>query len=288
MSPVLCVVGDLVTDVVVELDGEIVAGTDTPARIHRRRGGAAANLAVTAVRIGADVRLLGNVGADPDGDTLAEEMAACGVDARLTRGGRTGTVVVLVDTTGERTMLTDRGSSHELGGVDETVLDDADALYLTGYSLLADPARTTVTGLAAVASARGVAVHVDVASAGSVAALGVDEFVDRLGAVRPDVVHLNADEGRLLSGVVALRDIAPLVVVHAGADPAIVHRGPQTEGVPALDIGPVRDSTGAGDAFVAGWLVASASGADALDATRSAHAAAAAHLRRRTDHDARR
>lgn len=280
MTLTVCVVGDLMTDVVVELGGPVTLGTDTQARITRRRGGAAANFAVAAARLGAHVRFVANVGDDADGRALEDALRAADVEPRLSRSGRTGTIVVLVDQGGERTMLNDRASAPELGDVPADILDGAGALCLTGYSLLDDPERETVTRLAADARAANVPVTIDIASAGAVASLGVDQFLARLAAVAPTVVHLNADEAQLLATSRPLRELAATVVVHRGGAPAMVHRGVDSTGVPALVIENVADSTGAGDAFVAGWTVAFLNGADALDATRSAHAAAASHLHR--------
>lgn len=280
MNPTVCVVGDLVTDIVVELGGPVTLGTDTRARITHRRGGAAANFAVAAAGLGAHVRFVANVGDDADGRVLEDALRAADVEPTLTRSGRTGTIVVLVDDSGERTMLNDRASASELVDVPTDVLDGAGALALTGYSLLADPERETVTALAAHALATNVAVIVDIASAGAVATLGVDEFLGRLAAVAPTVVHLNADEAQLVATVRPVRELAATVVVHRGAAPAMVHRGADSVGVPPFLVENVTDSTGAGDAFVAGWTVAYLNGADALDATHSGHATAAAHLDR--------
>src|SRR5688572_17833675 len=111
----LCAVGDLVEDVVVLLDGPPARGTDTTARISRHRGGSAANVAVAAAAASREkrARFVGHVGADDLGDRLLAELAAAGVDLAVTRGGHTGSIVVLVDPDGERTMLTDRGASPD-------------------------------------------------------------------------------------------------------------------------------------------------------------------------------
>ena len=57
----LCCIGDLVEDVVVWLTSDIATGTDTNASIRRRRGGSAANVAVSAALTGASVRFIGRV-----------------------------------------------------------------------------------------------------------------------------------------------------------------------------------------------------------------------------------
>lgn len=85
----LAVVGDLVEDVV----GPVGRGTGTPSRVIGSRGGSAADVAVAAAAW-RPVRLLGCVGADPLGDRLVAGLAGAGVDVRVQRRGRTGSVPV--------------------------------------------------------------------------------------------------------------------------------------------------------------------------------------------------
>ena len=125
----LVAVGDLVEDVVVwpaglaagqaggQAAGPARHGTDNPAVIHRTRGGSAANVAAfarAAAPAAVPARFIGCVGADPAGDVLCAELAGRGVDVRVQRRGRTGTIVVLVDGDGERTMYPDRAAAAEL------------------------------------------------------------------------------------------------------------------------------------------------------------------------------
>src|SRR4029079_3745926 len=67
---VLCVLGDLVDDVVVWLGGPIAPDTDTPAQVFHRRGGSAANVAAFAAGIGRPVRFIGQVADDLAGSRL--------------------------------------------------------------------------------------------------------------------------------------------------------------------------------------------------------------------------
>src|SRR5262249_34856351 len=114
----LCAVGDLVEDVVVWLSEPPRGATDTPVRVFHRRGGSAANVAAFAAGIdGSSARFTGRGGAAAAGDRLVNGLVAAGVDARVQRVGRTGTIVVLVAPVGERTMLTDRGASTALTAV---------------------------------------------------------------------------------------------------------------------------------------------------------------------------
>ena len=113
----LAVAGDLVEDIVVWAAEPLRAATDTAARVFRARGGSAANVAALAAPL-VPTRFIGRVGADAAGAALADDLAAAGVDVHVQRAGRTGTVVLLVDAEGERTMFPDRGASAELADVD--------------------------------------------------------------------------------------------------------------------------------------------------------------------------
>ena len=140
----LAVVGDLLEDIVVRIGTPPALGTDTPAHIERRRGGSAANVAACAARAGVSVRFIGCVGEDELGEWLVSSSRADGVDVRVQRRGRTGSVVVLVGPDGERTMLPDRAAATELVDVDEAWLDGVTWLHVPSYSLLSEPIGTTV------------------------------------------------------------------------------------------------------------------------------------------------
>jgi ribokinase len=134
------VVGDVATDVVVVLSGDPTPGSDRPASISTRGGGAAANVAVHLARLGTPVRLVGCVGDDPSGAGLTAELAAAGVRTalRTVAGIPTGTVVSLVEPGGQRSMLADRGANLELLPDDVPAFAAGGHLYLSGYTLL-DP-----------------------------------------------------------------------------------------------------------------------------------------------------
>src|SRR6478735_7210944 len=116
MTGLVSVVGDLVEDVVVWVDGPVEHGTDNPATVRRAPGGSAANVAAAVARAGGRARFVGRVG--DDGDGLVARLIADGVEALVQRGGRTGTVVVLVEPEGERTMFPDRAASADLAAID--------------------------------------------------------------------------------------------------------------------------------------------------------------------------
>ena len=275
-SPVV-VVGDVATDVVAVLEGDPAPGSDRPAAIRSRGGGAGANVAVHLARLGTPVVLAGCIGEDAAGAGLVAELTAAGVGLalRTVPGAATGTIVSLVEPGGQRSMLADRGANLALQPADVPPPAPDGHLHLSGYTLL-DP-RPRAAGLAALtaAVAAGCTVSLDPASSGPLRGYGVDRWLADTAAAT--LVMPNADEARLLTGcadvVDAARSLAQrhaAVAVTLGADGALwasadvlVHRSAHaTE---------VVDTTGAGDAFAAGLLAAwladrAVDPADALDA----------------------
>jgi sugar/nucleoside kinase (ribokinase family) len=273
---VLGVVGDLLEDVVIHVAGPPARGTDTPARIERRRGGSAANVAAAAARAGGAVRFVGRVGADMLGELLVGALAADGVDVRVQRGGRTGSVAVLVEPDGERTMLPDRGAAAELEAIDPAWLADLGWLHLTAYSLCGEPAGPAAQEAARRVRAADGRISVDVSSVAVVEAFGRSRFGDLLEQVAPDVVFANAVEARTLVG----RPPGVLVVKDGPRPVVVTQPDGRTVEVDVPPIGPVTDTTGAGDAFAAGFLVAMLEGSPADVAARSGVALAVRSLGR--------
>jgi sugar/nucleoside kinase (ribokinase family) len=276
---VLGVVGDLVEDVVVWFTGELRYATDNAARITRCRGGSAANVAAMAALLGTPTRFIGRVGNDASGTVLVQELAALGVDVRAQRGGRTGTVVVLVDPTGERTMFPDRASAAELASVSHDCLDSLRVLHATSYSLAAEPAASTTIELLAAARVAGIAISLDASSTSVLEDVGLERYLEMVELIRPSIFFANAQEADLLD-LGRPQFEAMITVVKDGPDPTVLRDrsgGSRSVAVPCLD--QVRDSTGAGDAFSAGFLSAYLRGRGPVDAVVAGHATARTLLR---------
>jgi sugar/nucleoside kinase (ribokinase family) len=265
----LLVIGDVVTDVLARHAAPPAPGTDTAADIVVRPGGSAANAAAWAGRLGARVRLLARVGTDT-GDWHRAQLRAAGVEThlRLDPEHPTAVIIVLVDGTGERTMLTDRGAGGRLGPADwdEALLADAGWLHLSGYTLFTEPGRELAEAALAAARARGVPVSVDPASTGFLATFGAERFLAATAGA--DVLLPNRDEARLLTGDADPRRAAArlsgrygLVVVKLGDDGALAARDGAVVLRAAAEPARAVDSTGAGDAFAAGLVTAMLGGA---------------------------
>ncbi|MEU9253109.1 PfkB family carbohydrate kinase [Streptomyces sp. NPDC048270] len=277
----LLVVGDVVTDVVAVHPEPLAPATDTAARIRTLPGGAGANAACWAARTGAaEVRLLARVGTE-SARWHERALLDAGVRPRLVvdREEPTGTVVALVGKDAERTFLTDSGAALRLCPADWTpsLLDGVAHLHLSGYLFFADSSRELALLALRAARARGVPVSVDPASAGFLAGLGPQRFLDAVAGVC--VLLPNEDEARLLAGLPEPAGVAaaaarlsrhiPLVVVTRGSAGALVaERGRITAEVTAEPAEAV-DSTGAGDAFTGGFLAARLAGADPAEAARA-------------------
>jgi sugar/nucleoside kinase (ribokinase family) len=281
------VIGDLMSDVVAWTSAPIAHASDTPAQITTHPGGGGANVAARLAEAGVPVLLVSRAGNDPAGRAAVADLRAAGVETSVAVDPvrPTGTVVVIVEPNGERTMLPDRGANAALTPADlpVEVLRAAEHLHLSGYTLL-DPG-SRAAGLVALAHAReaGVSVSVDPASAAPLREAGARAFLGWVA--QTDVLLPNLEEAVELTGARdpkaaawALARDGREVVITLGADGALWSDGEQVVRAEAVAAPAPVDSTGAGDAFTAGWLAARLDGAEVADALAAANEAAARTL----------
>ena len=274
----LVVIGDLVADVIVLGGGALERGTDNPAEVRITRGGSAANVAAAA-SARHPVRFIGRVGDDTIGRALVAELEAAGVDARMQTGARTGTIVLLVDDMGERTMITDRGASAELTAIDPAWLEGADWLHLPLYGFSAPASRQAIRDAAAFAARAGATISLDLSSVATLRDLGAETLRGILREISPDVVFANEDEARMADELgLSFADAA--FIEKRGGRPVHVRSAGETHEVDVERVDDVLDSTGAGDAFAAGYITAALSGADARESARAGSELAMSALRR--------
>lgn len=255
---------------------------------ERFAGGSAANAAVGLARLGCRVRFVGQLGDDENGDFLREAFEQDGVDTRdivEIPGYKTPACWVAVDGHGNHAIiaLPRDLEAYRSGNIDPNTLTAAQGIYI-------GPSHTELARRVA-AAAKPNAIPVFYAPG------GLSRYVSRpqLAAVleRTDVLFVSRTEATALAGrpspeeaVGTLLESGPTaVVVTAGSEGALIATSERTYRVPALSVTERRDTTGAGDAFAAGYVAAYLRGLDFAAAASVGCAAAALkiqHLGART------
>jgi len=249
----IATLGDVMLDVIVRLEQPLAPGGDVRAATRAGAGGQAANVAAWAAALGAEARCIAKRGDDAGGELLARELAARGVQlVGPVAAGSTGVVVSIVGADGDRALASDRGVAPSLdpGELDAAWLE-CDVLHVSGYALLGEPIARAALLAASTARDGGARISVDVAAWTEIRAYGPVPFRELLDAIAPDVLFATEAEWEILGGA------------YLSAPTAVVKRGPRGFTVVTpdarLDLSPVQadvvDTTGAGDALAAGFLL---------------------------------
>jgi sugar/nucleoside kinase (ribokinase family) len=242
--------GDLGLDVVVRIEGEIARGADTRAQVSLAAGGQGANVAAWAATLGGDARWLGKRSADGAGRFAADELERRGVElvGPVTAEGDGAVVVSLVDGTGERSMFPARGVATELRPAE---LDPrwlaCDHLHVSGYALTAGPVAGAAAHAVKLARDRGARISVDLSSWSAIRNDGPKRFRSRVEALGPDVVFANEEEEAVFGGPLP----GVVWILKRGAGGCSFDGDERA----ALPVAAVVDTTGAGDALAAGWIL---------------------------------
>lgn len=259
--------GDLLLDVLVRYDpllGEADTGADA---VRIMPGGSAANFAVQAARLGAQVRFMSRVGRDWEGEMLVRSLEGEGVvpAVSISDDAPTGRVLVMLDAQGHRRMWSYPGASRLISpaNLDPAWFRGLDAFHLTGYSLLRDEPRAAASGALQMARDAGVRLcTLDPNPPHLIAAYGPSRFMEMLHTARFDVLFPNLEEGGIMAGesepermAAALLEVSPIVALKMGAQGCMVATRQECFTAEAAPIEHVADATGAGDAFAAAFVV---------------------------------
>lgn len=260
MEQVLCI-GDVMLDVIAVIKTKINYGSDTPSKISTHGGGAAGNVASWASSSGASTRIVARVGNDSAGTAVLSEFDALGIayGNAIIPGAQTGVVVVLVDTSGERTMFPETGANSGLSLTDLPSLDGVKVVYLSGYALLDSGSRPGVLEMISKITDAEIPIFFDPATVGGMSEVNISEVRSWLPLM--SALFMNEEEATFLTGETKLEpaldsllQAAPLAIIKRGSHGAIGKlRGGESIAIPAVPTH-VLDTTGAGDSFAGGYI----------------------------------
>ena len=248
-----------------------------------RPGGSAPNTMLACGGMGIPAVISGKIGDDEFGHTYEQQVTDYGIQSRLVRGtGATGSSVILVTPDGERTMNTYLGMCQEYNhsDVDDELLRRSSFLYFTGYMWDTDVQKGAIQHAMDVAHKAGVRVVFDVADPFAVRRYR-DDFLSLLER-DVDIVFANRTEARILfdreeigsSGetetlVRLLGERVSIAALKTGKDGSTIISDGEVVAVPGRPITPL-DTTGAGDMYAAGFLVALETGRTPREAAQLA------------------
>jgi len=259
-SKILCI-GDIMLDVTAIIGKPIVEGLETRAAISTQGGGAAANVASWLVAAQIPSYLITRVGDDAAGKAVLEQLNQLGVEHgnKVVKGKNTGVVIVIVGNDGERTMFPDSGANAGLGVGDLPELSQFRAVYLSGYPLINPQSNPGVLEIVEALRREKLPIIFDPATVGVLLEVGVAKVRQWLEFM--DVVVLNEEEAQFITGfanpvdaAADLLKIVPTVVIKRGSNGALAQaRDGSLIQIPAFPT-TVVNTTGAGDAFAAGFI----------------------------------
>jgi ribokinase len=284
-KPTIVVIGDINVDMLGRVKSWPKPGQDCLApRLEMHCGGVGANSALALARWGIDVRLAGCVGRDRFGDFVLEHLADGGVNTRWverTSNAMTGFFYINITPDGERTFFGSRAANGRVKNRRNvrSLCSDAGAAHLVGYNFLNPGPARAAKQIAREIHSRSGWVSLDVGMAPA------QQIPGKILQIIPtvDILLLSTDEATLLTGArdphrafAALEKAgAREVVLKLGKSGCLISRNGGPQHVPSFDVKMV-DSTGAGDAFVAGFLQARLRGWSPEEAAIAATAGGAA------------
>lgn len=278
------VIGDAFIDIIVPIRDMEPGGT-----YHRdiiARCGGTATTAVQIARLGEEAGFLGRVGSDALGKYFKENLKRNQVKDMtvVDTDHRTGLCIAMTYPNGERSMVADRGANNYLTGQDiESRLNTifkSEIIYLSGYSLAKMDTGETLPILKRCRE------HDCQVWFNPGAPNIITDSIKYTVQQFFDVIILNLDEAKALTEresiaeiKIALEKFANLAVITMGKEGCIVLRtGQQVISVGGTAVPNVFDTTGAGDAFAAGFIVGRLRQMSDIECAQLAHQTAARFL----------
>ena len=229
--------------------------------VESASGGSGANSMIGIAQLGGRTAFSGKIGRDEHGKIYREKLEDLGVSARLGEGdGSTGSSLILVSDDGCRTMNTYLGMGQELQvpDIDPEIIKVSKYLYLTGYLWDTESQKKAVR--AALDEAKRVETKVALSLSDPFCVKRHKEDFKILLQGYASMVFSNQEEAFTLLETDVTQEAVDImskwtetVVLTLGANGAIISHLGQTYYIDPFPIR-VEDTTGAGDAFAAGFL----------------------------------
>ena len=237
-------------------------------------GGKGSNQAVAAARLGAEVTFMSKLGRDPFAEMAFKTWADAGVTPRVTQSDEsyTGAAYIFVEeATGDNAIIICPGVASTIAAADIEANADLIGAAAVFMTQLEQPMEAAVRALE-IARAAGVRTILNPAPANSLpeGMLALCDYVtpnETETEALTGVAVTSVDDARRASEVFLSKGVGAAVIT-LGERGALFHNAQSSELVPAVDAGPVVETTGAGDAFNGGFATALARGDSPIDAVR--------------------
>ncbi|MGB2982781.1 MAG: carbohydrate kinase family protein [Candidatus Bipolaricaulia bacterium] len=282
----IVVLGDLNLDVHAQHPNNIEPGSEIRSVVRANPGGSAGTFARVAASEGASVTFFGCVGNDLIGDLLVRSLEQSGITPIVARADAPSGTILALEQGSERTMVCSRGANDGLTpeSIDRSAFETADHLHVSGYAFLSPNQREAARRAIGLACAGTMTVSVDPPPASLIASFGPDAFLAELEEV--SWLFPNFEEGRTLTDrenaeeiVGALAESFQRGAVTLGSSGALAWNGQDRD----LHRPPEQvsgDSTGAGDAYAAAFVVSILGGRSISESNARGCAVAGDHIRR--------
>lgn len=261
MAPRIFTIGDAMVDIVVHTREAINDQSDTQSSISIHGGGSAANVASWLAHAQADSHFIGVIGDDMSGKEFQRELIAYGVTPHLSiiEKAATGMVVVLVNSRGERTMFPDPGANAQTSHLNIGEIKGASAIFLSGYTMYKSERHENALHLISRIREFDSPLFFDPASVGAMQLYGREQVRELITCA--DFLILNEDEARYITeeqdverALEGLRKFTCNVIIKCGPEGAIAIDQENRRYLSPSRGSEVLDTTGAGDAFAAGFI----------------------------------
>lgn len=265
--PDIVVMGDINVDVIFSIPAYPLPGNEAIATsVRMYTGGSAVNTAIALARMDMSVGFIGRVGVDPLAHQVLQDMQQSGVDCSQVQTDprvSTGLIFIVVTEDGERTMFGSRGANSftQAKTIDARYFSDCRWIHLSSYSFLAHHQYETVlTALDIAENSPYTRVSLDIGTEPAMRARNqIMELLPRI-----DVILPNETEVMLMGAGRSLEDSLDDLINHKGANAIITKMGGQgchlavadkRVSFPSFPVN-LKDTTGAGDSFNAGVVLA--------------------------------